>query len=172
MSVHSTHKQHVITSSYIDAFSPERLQAAIAYAAPKVFELADKHNFTALLYTGQSGAAYAWPLSLATGIPVACLRKKDEHSHSGRNGEIEGAVGDCALDIRARYCFVDDFIGSGNSLRRAIDAARKQHAEVVCAILLQHERDGTEEGIPTYGLQAPRVPVASADGYSPAFLSF
>lgn len=110
------------------AFEPDRLRLAIDFAAPIVARLADRHGFNALVYRGQSGACYAWPLSYATGIGVACVRKGGEGSHSPFG--VEGFVG-----AGVRYAFIDDFISSGKTYRAVTSVVGE--ANIKAVLLMQ-----------------------------------
>jgi adenine/guanine phosphoribosyltransferase-like PRPP-binding protein len=67
---------------------------------------------------GASGIAFGAVVSAISGIPLIVVRKQ-EHTHSF-NKEVEFPYGDCY-----NYCMVDDFISTGTTLRRMVDAISK-----------------------------------------------
>lgn len=83
-------------------------------AASVVGKAHKKHKFDAIAFTGSSGASLGFVLGIAMGIPVIYVRKKEEKTHgnvieSNTRGNIR------------KYIIVDDFICTGNSIRRVID---------------------------------------------------
>lgn len=78
-----------------------------------------KHKFEAIAFTGTSGAAFAYPLSIRLKKPLICVRKEGSHYGS----KVEGVYG-----IK-NYVIVDDFISSGDTVDKIIneveDMARK-----------------------------------------------
>jgi len=67
-----------------------------------------RRRFDAIVFTGSSGAAMAYPVSFITGIPLLHVRKDKGHCWSA----LEGAV------YAKRILFIDDFVDSGATLRR------------------------------------------------------
>lgn len=123
----------VVTGYLRPVFDPNTLRALITHATPVVLELAKRYNFDALVCRGVSGLAYAAPLSVSTGLPLAVVRKNDgESSHSGLS--VEGWIGD---DVR--YAFVDDFISSGNTFEKCVAAVSP--ASVVVALVAHYNTD-------------------------------
>ena len=75
-------------------------------------------EYDVIVFRGISGAAAAFPLSLATNKPLLCVRKPGSHSHC----RVEGAK-----DFK-KYVIVDDFIHSGWTLRTI-----KRHIKTYCS---------------------------------------
>ena len=91
-------------------FDPVEFRGAVNKAIGQLTEFRKDTPFDAIAFTGVSGAAMAFPLSFALGIPLLCVRKGGENSHSPYKVE-----GDYAA---RRYVIVDDFISTGNTMRR------------------------------------------------------
>ena len=105
-----------ILSSYMDEIYRVDQHAKIMR---KLTRSLSRRRFDAIAFTGTSGAAVAYPLSLRLKKPLICVRK--EKAHSDR--KVEGAYG------AKNYIIVDDFISSGRSndrIRRAVKAAYTQ----------------------------------------------
>lgn len=85
---------------------PKRLKKAVQRVCRKIRALNKVTPIDAIVYCGSSGAAVAYPASVATGIPVVNVRKKNELTH-GR--EIEGKYGLVLKNV----VIVDDFIAEG-----------------------------------------------------------
>jgi len=82
----------------------------VNHAATRLKEFGAKTPFDAIAFTGVSGAALAFPLSVALRKPLLCVRKGNESTHSPLR--VEG-------DFSARtYIIVDDFIFSGATVNR------------------------------------------------------
>ena len=94
--------------------SPKKYAALVHRVAKKIQALQKKLGFDALAFTGTSGAAIAYPVSVITGIPLICVRKTTRGSHC--NMVVEGPSD---KDIK-KYLIVDDFIQSGNTIRKII----------------------------------------------------
>jgi adenine/guanine phosphoribosyltransferase-like PRPP-binding protein len=92
------------------ALDPLALKQAISEA---VTALADV-QFDAIAATGTSGLVFGPVLAYALGKPFIAIRKPGVDSHS--DNMIE------SLGDHSSYLFVDDFISSGNTFRRAISA--------------------------------------------------
>jgi orotate phosphoribosyltransferase-like protein len=76
-----------------------------------------KNHFDAIAFTGTSGAALAYPLSIKMKVPLICVRKSVKDNHYG--SKLEGC-------INARtYIIVDDFICSGSTMRKIEKAVKK-----------------------------------------------
>lgn len=83
--------------------------------------------FEAIAFTGTSGAALAYPLSLALNKPLICIRKDSSHYESG---SLEGKVD-------AKTCLIiDDFIDTGATMGKIISKLRRNSAVVPVAIFL------------------------------------
>jgi hypothetical protein len=87
----------------------------VSKALPKIQK---KLRFQALAFTGSSGAAVAYPVSVLTGIKLIHVRAKGTKSH----GNI---VESCETHIE-RYAILDDFIDMGNTVRYVHNNIDKQ----------------------------------------------
>lgn len=93
-----------------DLYAPRRLRAVVNRVVKKIVVLKKKLRFQAIAFTGSSGAAIAYAVSAATGIPLIHVRAKGTKSHGDA---IEGS------DKRVeRYVILDDMIASGATVRR------------------------------------------------------
>jgi adenine/guanine phosphoribosyltransferase-like PRPP-binding protein len=72
----------------------------------------------AIAVRGVSGLVVGGAISAYSGIPLAIVRKEGDGSHSDYPIEYG--------DEFNRYCFVDDFISSGTTLARVIDALKER----------------------------------------------
>jgi adenine/guanine phosphoribosyltransferase-like PRPP-binding protein len=99
----------LIDAGYLsDFFDPAKLKKIVSQAAKALTELDQKTGFDAIAFTGVSGAAIAFPLSIVMGKPLICVRK--EHSHDSR-----ATIG---VFNAKRYVIVDDQIYSGDTIER------------------------------------------------------
>lgn len=114
-------------------FSPKTLANLVIQAAEVVKEVQPE----AILCRGMSGAEFAFPLSMVTKVPVGfCRSKKGAHSRHMYEG---------VLDFKS-YIIVDDFIETGNTLRKIKNKARTAAVNPVCLGVICYEPDwATEE---------------------------
>lgn len=84
----------------------------------KIREFKKKNDFDAIAFTGTSGAGLAYVLSYKLKIPLICVRKKDRSHYTKR---IEGAY------LSNRFLIVDDFISSGNTMKRIISSINEEY---------------------------------------------
>ena len=105
-------------------YNPVALRATLVEAIAGARKILAAHPFDAIAFRGSSGAALAFPLSAALGIPALYVRKPSESSH-GRS--IEGPDGDVA-----RYLIVDDLVASGATVSAVMDALKP----ATCAAIL------------------------------------
>lgn len=97
------------------ALSPAQLSQKIQTAHEFLSNYRKKHRFDALAFSGSSGSAIAFVLSVSMGIPVIYVRKEDEVSHGQ---EIEC---NSSKEIK-KYIIVDDFVCSGSTVRHIYDS--------------------------------------------------
>lgn len=105
-----------VCTSYLDEVYDvniyrERMEKIVAF----ILNLKKAIPFDVIAFRGSSGAAYAFPISMTTGIPLFHVRK-EEDNHSG--SLVEGVFG------FRKYIIVDDFIDDGNTVLKIIDAIR------------------------------------------------
>ena len=147
------------TTSYLDKVytSPDKYAALVKEASKTVKRLQKKLNFDAIAFRGTSGAAMAYPISVATGIPLICVRKVKERSH-GR--PVEGSH---KFEVKS-YLIVDDFIESGNTIDKIIDAINHEipwfeGADVPCVGILLYaiyRKRKAYNNIPIFSVTIPK----------------
>lgn len=79
-------------------------------AARHITAFRKKQPFDAIAFTGTSGAALAYPLSVKLKLPLICVRKSKRDNHFG--SKIEG------VSNARTYIIVDDFIASGTTIKK------------------------------------------------------
>lgn len=89
--------------------------AAITFKAAAELRY-DGYRYDSIAVTGISGLIIGAPLSILVGKPLVVIRKGNdkEYAHSVRHPGIE--------DVGKRYLFVDDFISTGETMRRVENA--------------------------------------------------
>ena len=97
-------------------------QKKIKCSISKLIELKEKLKFQALAFSGSSGAAIAFPVAAALGIPVIYVRKPKEQSHGN---SIEVLRGRSKADIE-RYLIVDDFVSTGATVQHIYNSILKK----------------------------------------------
>ena len=91
-------------------------------ATERIKTLRKKLKFSAMAFTGSSGAAIAFIVGVAAQIPIIYVRKDDESCHGNR---VE-----CNTDKDIqRYLIVDDFISSGDTIRGIYDKIQARARE-------------------------------------------
>ncbi len=84
-------------------------------AKPKLRNFRKKHPFDAIAFCGYSGAAIAAVLSWELNIPMIAVRKEQSHDNQMTFG---------VRSINS-YIIVDDFVSSGETINRIVDAVHK-----------------------------------------------
>lgn len=111
---------HVETDYLFDVFSTRELAATVRWCVKRVLALRAKHRFDSIAFTGISGAAVAFAVSAATGIPITCVRKRSSGSEASHSScAVEGHVN------MERYIIIDDFVDTGATLERVRGAISK-----------------------------------------------
>jgi adenine/guanine phosphoribosyltransferase-like PRPP-binding protein len=108
-------KELKVASSYLhDVYEVEQLPKIIDRLIDSItfFCTTKRKSIDAIAFTGTSGAAAAYPLSIRLKMPLICIRKDTESSHHGL--PYEGVIG-----IK-NYIIVDDCIESGKTIKRII----------------------------------------------------
>lgn len=88
-------------------------------ATEQIGKLHKELKFDALAFTGSSGAACAFIMSVALQIPIIYVRKEGETSHGM---QVECNTG---KPIHS-YLIVDDFIGTGTTVKNIYNALEYQ----------------------------------------------
>lgn len=111
-------KQHI---DYLYALDYRKARRAIAQAVKRL----DKIHFDAIAFTGHSGSLIAPAVAYEMGKGLIVVKKNLGHS----SYRVEGAV------FAAKYVILDDFISSGDTIRRIARTLRKndyaKYAELV-----------------------------------------
>ena len=122
-------------TSYLDCIydNPENYAELVARVSKKVLEL--KTKFHAIAFRGTSGAAMAYPVSIATGIPLICIRKPTEDAHGD---PVEGST---KFDVK-KYIIIDDFMSSGATVDAIIESINKHsNNSVKCVGIVLYGND-------------------------------
>lgn len=98
-------------------------------------EFGKKNKFDTILFTGNSGAAFAYPLSLSLKKHLLCLRKGRSHFGTGFEGNF---------DVK-KYIIVDDFVESGNTVDRLLTKTSKTFKLSNCVGILLY--CGNQSGV-------------------------
>jgi hypothetical protein len=97
--------------------SPEGYNEKMQAVYDRYEELRAIHKFDAIAFTGSSGAAAAFPLAMLFKIPMIYVRKDGENSH--------GSPVECNARCHIKkYLIVDDFVSSGETVRRIVAKIR------------------------------------------------
>lgn len=92
--------------------------------------------FDYIAVTGMSGVMVGAPIAVQIDKPIVLVRKDSDKSHSSR--AISG-------DARGKYLFVDDFISTGATVRRLIDALAPEGGIMVGGYFYHHEMSSYPE---------------------------
>lgn len=104
----------IFSSSYHKVtYEPKALKKSVNRICRNLKKLKKKLRFDAIAFQGSSGAAYAYPVSVLTGMHLIYVRKEAVNRHHG--DYIEGTC-----DRIRRYIILDDFIATGDTIRRII----------------------------------------------------
>lgn len=107
------------SSSYMaPMYHPAGMAVRVDRTKHLILHLRERMKFDAIAFRGTSGAAMAYPLSYLTGIPLLCVRKKDQHHSSC------GVEGFHQQDI-STYIIVDDFISTGETMKQILFGIRE-----------------------------------------------
>jgi orotate phosphoribosyltransferase len=103
----------IFHSGYLsNIFNPDSLVRTVNRTNERLKIFRFRKKFDAIAFSGNSGAGICYPLSYMYKWPIICVRK-EELSHGC---DIEGT----RAEIK-KYVIVDDFINSGNTVKRIID---------------------------------------------------
>jgi len=94
--------------------TPADLTKRLKKVVKKLAQIRKETNFDAIAFQGSSGAAVAYVAGIALQVPVIYVRKPKETCH-GSNVESNANK-----QIKS-YVIVDDFICSGETIKRIID---------------------------------------------------
>lgn len=95
--------------------------------------LTRKTQFDGLVVQGMSGVIPGVPVSLATGLPLVVIRKDGDSTHDDRHINFH------LVEPGTRWVFLDDFIASGNTRERVVEAIQEGGGEVVAQYMCREE---------------------------------
>lgn len=103
----------LLRTNYHKTVNPRSLMVKVDQTAATIKDWIEKNGpISHLVCTGVSGQSVAWPVGYKLGIPVCVVRKPGEDSHDADNVTGKGNL--------LRYLLIDDFIRSGNTIRRVL----------------------------------------------------
>lgn len=110
--------EHIISTDYLGKiYRVNDYVRLIPKMVAAIKKLQKRRKFDAIAFTGTSGAALAYPLSLKLKLPLICVRKNDDN-HFGY--PIEGCV------TAEKYIIIDDFIADGDTMNRIMRAVKRK----------------------------------------------
>lgn len=137
------------SSLYLDPVfdNPAEYKKFVRQVARRVKRLQAHYGFDAIAFTGASGSAMAYPISMLTGIPLLYIRKTDENSHGI---PIEGSR---HVDV-TKFAIIDDLVASGSTVTRIAEKLKERDdtLECTCIMLYNSNTSGTYNplGLPLY----------------------
>lgn len=130
----------MVRSTYLEKlFNKEAFKKTLFEAAKVARELQkdEATRFDAIAFTGNSGAIFAGALAVKINTNMILVRKPNESSHAG-GAIVEGD------DRDKRYLIVDDFISSGDTIKRIVREIKKVFPSKVCIGVLEYLRQSGE----------------------------
>lgn len=130
----------VVTDYLGDVFHRDQFQGMVKRAIEKAHQIMIDHPFEAIAFTGTSGSAIAYILGYTLDVPLICIRKDTEKAHykswdSQSEQRFEGYAG------ARTYLIVDDFISSGKTVERIMQAIYDKCPQCRCAAMLMYQGD-------------------------------
>lgn len=114
-----------INTDYLQSvFYPKTFNYKINILYKKLKKFVKINKIDAIAFTGMSGAAFAFPLSLKLKIPLLCIRKKIDKSHS--HLKVEGFI------YSKNFIIIDDFIDTGNTINYIVKSINEINHEAEC----------------------------------------
>lgn len=108
-----------IHTDYLESIYYKDSYKMLVDKSAKILKAIDKiHPFQSIAFSGMSGAAMAYPLSLKLNKDLTCVRKGKSHFSSDLGLNVEGR-------IEAKYIIVDDFICTGATIKRILKTLKK-----------------------------------------------
>ena len=140
----------IVTSYMQSVYHP----ALFKRKANKLSALMRRHlqTFEIIAFTGSSGAAMAYPMSLRLGKYLAHVRKDMDNHFNKYNPDVQIEGFSAALP----YCILDDFCESGATINRIWDAMIRDPA---CIFLYDDYRMRKAEKKAFFGARGMNVPV-------------
>lgn len=104
-----------IESCYLHKiYEPNRFKKTVDDTIKTVIALNKEKKINAIAFTGTSGAALAYPVSYATGIPLLCVRKSTKDNHYRE--KLEGYT------RPKNYIIIDDCVCTGTTIKKMVKA--------------------------------------------------
>lgn len=125
-------KHRIISDYLVGVMDPKLLKDRVRELQRKL----KPHCFEAIAFSGTSGAALAFPLSLAMKKPLLLVRKDVSYLNHHSSCLVEGA-----LDAKT-YVIVDDFVSSGGTIKhiaRAVTSTTASKMQLV-GVALYHNK--------------------------------
>lgn len=129
-----------IQTAYLNnVFEIDKFQRTVNKTIGVAEELQKKYHFDTIVFCGMSGAAMAFLLSHWLNLPLICVRKPTDGSHFHKYWKFDEKVLLCEGNLDAkRYLIVDDFIATGDTVNRIINAVKKEVPFAECVSLLMY----------------------------------
>lgn len=120
---------------YASQYATDKVRNYARAVANVLPMLMGKYGAAAVVVSGNSGISIGHAALMLIDFPLVLVRKNTENSHGS---PIEGPKG----LIFYRYIILDDFVGTGDTVRRIVDtiSARDPIATPVC--VLQYTQNG------------------------------
>jgi len=109
---------HIISTSYLGGIFGGDYAKHVDAAVKTVKDFKKHTDFDAIAFMGTSGAGMAFPLSYFLKLPLIHIPKPGVYRHSSYI--IEGTLSS------KKYLIVDDFLASGNTVRKIEEAITDQ----------------------------------------------
>lgn len=109
-------------------FRPKEFESTVVRAIALGKNIACKYKIDGIAFTGVSGAALGYILGYTLGLPLICVRRQGDGAHY--LGVLEGCVS------AKRYMIVDDFISSGDTVRRIMKTIKSNCIDSQCAAMM------------------------------------
>ena len=107
-----------IESVYLHkVYEPKQFKKTVDETIKVVVALNKKKKINAIAFTGTSGAALAYPVSYATGIPLLCVRKSTKDNHY--RAKLEGYT------RPKNYIIIDDCVCTGTTIKKMVKAIKE-----------------------------------------------
>lgn len=134
----------VLTDYLNEVFDVDQFVKTVDNTVRTLINLRRGTPFDAIAFTGNSGAAMAYPLSYHLQIPLICIRKTTDNSHyvQGGNGELEGYIS------AEKYLIVDDFTSSGTTLKRILKTMGRDMPRAKCVGIALYTREVSDSRPP------------------------
>lgn len=148
-----------ISSSYLsEVYDPQTLRELAERTAQQVKNIRVGAPFDALAFTGLSGAALSFPVSLLANVPLLAVRKDGDGTHASTS--LEGPI-----KVNT-YMILDDLVASGNTVRRIVAkiAEKRPHARCVGILMWNDGWQYPPVIVPGYPDGIPVTPLKGGNG--------